>query len=61
MMYVHGSMNYGGMIYAYNWMIEEHQPIVIDYQQIRDKDFIEDSITQHYMVFDEDHRDESKF
>ena len=27
----------------------------------RDEDYIEDSMTQHYMEFDEGHRDESRF
>jgi len=35
-------------------MMEEHQPISIDYQSIQDDDYIEDSMTQHYMEFDED-------
>jgi len=30
-------------------------------QSIWDKNYIEDSMTQHYMEFDEDHRDESRF
>ena len=42
-------------------MMEEHQPIDIDYQQIWDDHYIEDSMTQHYIEFNEDHRDESKF
>jgi len=40
-------------------MMEEHQPIGIDYQPIRDDDYIEDSMTQHYMEFDKD-RGESR-
>ena len=44
----------------YSWMMEEHQPIGIDYQSIRD-DYIEDSMTQYYMEFNEDHRGESRF
>ena len=47
-------MKYGSMVYVYDWMMEEHQPNVIDYQPIRDNDYIEDSMTQHYMEFDED-------
>ena len=54
-------MNFGSMVYVYDWMMEEHQPISIDYQPIQDDDYIEDSITQHYMEFNEDHRDESRF
>ena len=54
-------MNYESMMYAYGWMIEEHQSIGIDYQQIRDEDYIEDSMTQHYVEFDEYHQDESRF
>ena len=53
-------MNYGSMAYVYGWMMEEHQPIDID-QSIRDDDYIEDSIAQHCMEFDEDHQDESRF
>ena len=48
------SMNYGSMMYVYGWMMEEHQPIDIDHQPIRDDDYIEDSMTQHYMELDED-------
>ena len=44
-------------MYMYGWIIEEHQPIGIDYQQIRDEDYIEDSMTQHCMEFDEAHQD----
>jgi len=54
-------MNYESMVYVYGCMMEEHQPIGVDYQQIRDKDYIEDSMTQHFMEFDEGHRDESRF
>ena len=43
-------MKYGSMVYG--WKMKEHQPIGIDYQSIRD-DYIEDSMTQHYMEFDE--------
>jgi len=50
------SMNYGSMVYVYGWMMEEHQPIGIDYQLIRDDDYIEDSMTQDYMGFNEDRR-----
>ena len=59
----HGSKtrNYGSMLYVYSWMIEEHQPIGINYQQIRDKNHIEDLMMQRYMEFDEDHRDKSRF
>ena len=43
-------------------MNDEGAPqIDIDYQQIRDDNYIEDSVTQHYMEFNEDHRDESRF
>ena len=42
------------------WMMEEHRPIGIDYQLIRD-DYIEDSMTQHYMEFNEDRRGELRF
>ena len=45
----------------YSWMMEENQPIGIDYQPIRDDDYIEDSMTQHYMKFNEDRRDELRF
>ena len=42
--------------------MEENQPIGIDFQLIRDDDdYIEDSMTQHYMEFDEGHRDDSRF
>jgi len=34
------SMNYGSMMYVYGGMMEEHQPIGIEY-----------SMTQHYMEF----------
>ena len=59
---LHGSkpMNYESMMYANGWMIEENQPIGLDYQPIRDDDYIEDSMTQHYMEFDEDRRGESR-
>jgi len=40
--------------------MEEHQPISIDYQLIRD-DYIQDSMTQHYMEFNKDRQGESKF
>ena len=58
----HGSkpINNGSMVYVYGWMMEEHQPIGINYQSIRD-DYIEDLITQHYMEFNGDRRDESRF
>jgi len=44
---LHGSkpMNYGSMMYVHGWMMEEHQPIGIDYQYIRDDDYIKDSMT----------------
>ena len=42
-------------------MIKEHQTIGIDYQQTQDENYIEDSMTQQYMKFDEDHRDESRY
>ena len=48
------------MVYMYGWMMEENQTIGIDYQTIRD-DYIEDSITQYYMKFNEDRQDESRF
>ena len=41
--------------------MEEHQPIGIDYQLIRDNNYLEDSITQHYMKFNEERRGESSF
>jgi len=41
--------------------MEEYQPIGIDYQLIRKDDYIEDLMTQHYMKFDEDHQDKSRF
>jgi len=33
-------MNYGSMMYVYGWMMEKHQPIGIDYQLIRDDDYV---------------------
>jgi len=54
-------MNYGSMVYEYGWMTEEHQPIGINYQPIRDDDYIEDSMTQHYMEFNEGQQGESIF
>jgi len=33
-------MYYVSMVYVYGWMMEEHHPIDIDYQLIRDDDFI---------------------
>ena len=54
-------MNYEIMMYVYRWMIEEHHPIGIDHQQIRDEDYIKDSMRQHYIEFDEDQQDESRF
>ena len=42
-------------------MMDERQPIGIDYQSIRDDDYIEDSMTQHCMEFNEDHQGESRF
>jgi len=54
-------MNYWSMVYVYGWMMKEHQPIGIDYQPIRDNDYIEDSITLYYIEFNEDHRDDSRF
>ena len=38
----------------YGWMMEEHQPIGIDYQSVQDDNYIKDSVMQHYMEFDED-------
>ena len=60
---LHGGepMEYVSMMYMYRWMMKEHQPISIDYQPIRDDDYIEDLMIQHYMEFDENHRGESKF
>ena len=55
------SINYGSMVNVYSWMMEEHQSIDIDYHPIRDNDYIEDSMMQHYMEFDEDHHAESRF
>ena len=55
------SMNYESMMHVYGWMIEECQPIGIDYQLIWDDDYIEDSMTRHYMEFSEDRRGESIF
>ena len=54
-------MNYESMVYLYGSMMEEHQLIGIDYQPIRNDDYIEDLMTQHYMEFNEDRRDESRF
>jgi len=54
-------MKYGSMIYVYGWMMEEHQSIGIGRQSIWDDIYIEDSITQQYMEFDEDRRGESRF
>jgi len=53
---LHGGeqIKYGSMVYVYGWMMEEHQPIDIDYQPIQDDNYIKDSVTQHYMEFDED-------
>jgi len=45
----------------YGWMIEEHQPIALDYQPIRDDYYIEDSMKQYYMEFNDDHLGESRF
>jgi len=53
-------MKYGSIVYVYRWLIEEHQPIDIDYQPVRD-DYIEDSMMQHYMEYDKNHRGESRF
>jgi len=60
---LHGSksMNYESMEYVYSWMIEENQPLGIDYQMIRNDYYIEDSMTQHYMEFNEDCQDERRF
>ena len=44
-------MKYVSMEYVYGWMMEEHQPISIDYQPIRDNDYVEDK-TQNHMDFD---------
>jgi len=52
------SMNYGSIEYVRGWMIMEYQPTGIDYQQIRDENYTEDSMMQHYMEFDEDHQDD---
>ena len=49
------------MVYVYDWMMKEHQPIGIDYQPIQDENYIKDSMTHYYMKCDEDHRDESRF
>jgi len=54
-------MNYRSIVYVYDWMMKEHQPIGIDYQPIRGDDYIEDSMMQHYMEFNEDCRGESRF
>jgi len=54
-------MKYESMVYVFAWMIEEHQPIGIDYQPIQDDDNIEDSMMQPYMDFDEDRQGESRF
>ena len=54
-------MNYESMVYMYGWMMEEHQPTDIDYQLIQADDYIEDSMTQHYMEFNENCRGESRF
>jgi len=48
-------------MYVYDRMMEEHQPIGIDYQPILDDDYIEDSMTQHYMEFNENRQGESRF
>ena len=42
-------MNYGSMMYLYGWMMDKHQPIDIDHQQIWDEYCIEDSMMQHYL------------
>jgi len=39
------SMNYESMVYVYDWMMEEHQPIGNDYQPILDDEYIEDLMT----------------
>ena len=44
----------------YGWMMEKHQPVGIGYQPIRD-DYIEDSMTQYYMEFDENCRGKLRF
>ena len=41
--------------------MEEHQPIGIDYQLICDDDYIEYSMTKHYIEFDENRQGESRF
>jgi len=53
---LHGSkpMNFESMVYVHGWIMEEHKPIDIDYQPIRNNDYIKDLITQHYMEFNED-------
>ena len=48
-------------MYVYGWMMEEYQPIGIDYQPTWNDDYIEDLMTQHYMEFNEDRRGESRF
>ena len=53
-------MNYRSMVYVYGWIMEKHQIIGVDYQPIRDDDYIEDSMTQHYMELN-DHYVESRF
>jgi len=40
--------------------MEEHQPIGINYQPIRDDNYIEDSMMQHYMEFNKDRRGKSR-
>jgi len=52
-------MKYRSIVYVYRWLIEEHQPIDIDYQPIRD-DYIEDSMMQYYMEYDKNYRGKSR-
>ena len=54
-------MNYGSMMNVYGWMMKKHQPIGNNYQPIQDDDDIEDSLTQYYMEFNEDHRGDEDF
>jgi len=60
---LHGGkpIKYGSMVYVYGWMMKDHQPIGIDYQPIRDDNYIEDPMTQHYMDFGEDPRGKVRF
>ena len=49
------------MMYLYGWKMEEHQPIGIDYKPIWNDDYIEDSMTWHYIEFNEDRLGELRF